>query len=161
MSKIFGFYTKDGNGTDVDKTWYESSNVKYSECQDHDNELKTLKVVFSNGSQYQYNKVNVNDYLLFREDASQGKALNKYIKAGGYEYEKLDNVDVSELDDELLFRETGGIFIRVKDNGFDLLSNTDSVLYSTDKEVSDDMIEVMKALLEAVGKKVRIIENNK
>ena len=86
MSKIFNYYSKD-----VDKCWYNSSNIKYSECIDKDGELKTVKIVFANGTQYQYNKVNVQDYLLFRENTSQGKALNKFIKSKGYEYEKLEN----------------------------------------------------------------------
>ena len=106
MSKIFNFYAND-----VDKTWYQSSNIKFSECIDHDNDLKTLKVVFNNGTQYQYNKVDVRDYLLFREAASQGKALNESIKAKGYEYEKLEDVDTKTLEDELNFRMEGGVFV--------------------------------------------------
>ena len=89
MSKIFNLYTKNNNGINVDRTWYQSSNIKYSECLDYDNKLKTLKVVFNNGTQYEYKDVKTTDYLLLREDESQGKALNKYIKANGYDYEKL------------------------------------------------------------------------
>ena len=44
MSKVFNLYTKDSDGNDIDRTWYQSSNIKYSECVDHDNELKTLRV---------------------------------------------------------------------------------------------------------------------
>ena len=90
MSKIFNLYTKNKDGIDVDRTWYQSSNIKYSECLDYDNRLKTLKVVFNNGTQYEYKNVNSQDYLLFRDASSQGKALNEYIKPKGYEYEKLD-----------------------------------------------------------------------
>ena len=80
MAKMFNYYAND-----VDHTWYDSSNIKYSECIDKENSLKTLKVVFNNGSQYEYRGVDVNDYLMFREDMSQGKALCKYIKSKGYE----------------------------------------------------------------------------
>ena len=93
MSKIFNFYAND-----VDRTWYQSSNIKYSECIDNDNDLKTLKVVFNNATQYEYKKVDVRDYLLFRDAASQGKALNEYIKPKAYEYEKLENADLATLD---------------------------------------------------------------
>ena len=74
MSKLFNYYADD-----VDKTWYNSSNIKYSECIDKDGELKTLNIVFSNGTQYQYSGLTVQDYLLFRDSDSQGKALNKII----------------------------------------------------------------------------------
>lgn len=91
MSKIKSFYKNN-----VEKVWYDSSNILYSECVDLVNQLKTLKIVFKNGSMYQYNNVNVNDYLLFRENDSQGKAFFKYIKP--YECIKLDGkVDTQEI----------------------------------------------------------------
>ena len=96
MAKMFNYYAND-----IDHTWYESSNIKYSECIDKENELKTLKVVFSNGTQYEYYGVDVNDYLLFRDDLSQGKAFSKYIKSKGYEYEKLPNADIGLIEEEL------------------------------------------------------------
>ena len=108
MSKIFGFY-KD----DVDYAWYQSSNIKFSKCVDNDNALKTLFVVFNNGSQYKYSNVDVNQYLLFREDDSQGKALNKYIKGNSYPYEKVENADIQTLEDELNFRVEGGYYIHL------------------------------------------------
>ena len=104
MGKIFNYYSND-----IDRTWYQSSNVKFSECVDKENELKTLRVVFNNGSQYEYTGVDVNQYLLFREDNSQGKALNKYIKGNNYEYKRLDNADVAALDEELSFRTNNGL----------------------------------------------------
>ena len=55
MSKIFNYYSDK-----VDHTWYNSSNIVYSECIDHDDALKTLKVVFANGTQYAYYDVDVN-----------------------------------------------------------------------------------------------------
>lgn len=155
MAKIFNYYTNN-----IDKTWYDSSNVKYSECIDHDNELKTLKIVFNNGTQYQYNEVNVNKYLLFREDLSQGKALNKYIKGEGYEYTKLENADMENLQKELEFRQKGGIFISYEDNHFQLKDNKDNIICEKEIKLSQDTFDLICASLEAVGKELYIEKQN-
>lgn len=42
MSKLLNVYSDN-----IDRTWYKSSNILYSECIDNDNKPKTLKVVFS------------------------------------------------------------------------------------------------------------------
>ena len=97
MSKIFDLYTKDKDGNDISRTWYKSSNITYSECVDYDNKPKTLRVVFNNGTQYEYKDVQVSHFLLFRDAMSQGKALNEYIKGNGYEYNKLENADLATL----------------------------------------------------------------
>lgn len=94
MSKIKSFYCND-----VDKVWYDSSNVLYSECDDITDGLKVLRVTFKNGRTYQYYDVNVNDYLLFRENASQGVALNKFIKQ--YKCERIDDLNVDDIQSEL------------------------------------------------------------
>ena len=95
MSKIISYYKED-----LDKCWYNSSNVVYSECKDHDNALKEVNVVFKNGNEYVYHDVTVQDYLMFREDASQGKALNKFIKK--YEFtRKEEKRDLELLKEEL------------------------------------------------------------
>ena len=86
----------------IDKVWYKSSNILYSECDDHVNALKTLRVTFSNGRTYQYTNVDVNDYLMFMNgglDGSNGKALNRYIKPK-YECEKIADKDVNEIEYE-------------------------------------------------------------
>lgn len=155
MAKIFNYYTNN-----VDKTWYDSSNVKYSECIDHDNELKTLKIVFNNGTQYQYNEVNVNKYLLFREDLSQGKALNKYIKSEGYEYEKLENADMENLQKELEFRQKGGIFISYEDNHFQLKDNKDNIICEKKIKLNQETFDLICTSLEAVGKELYIEKQN-
>ena len=148
MSKIFGFYAND-----VDKNWFQSSNIRYSECIDHDNELKTLKVVFNNGTQYQYNNVDVQNYILFRDDSSQGKALNQYIKAKGYEYEKLENADMQALEDELNFRMEGGTFVFYDGNKFIMKDNKDNIC---EKEVklTEAAFNTVCSALEAVGKQL-------
>lgn len=95
MGKILSVY-KDG----VDKSWFNSSNIVYAECIDKENALKEVKVVFKNGSEYSYLDVMVQDYLMFREDASQGKALNKFLKK--YDYQKhQDKRDLELLQEEL------------------------------------------------------------
>ena len=38
--------------TRLDRIWYDSSNILYSECDDKLNELKTLRVTFKNGATY-------------------------------------------------------------------------------------------------------------
>ena len=82
------------------KAWFNSSNIVYSECVDKQNELKEVKVVFKNGTEYSYFDVEVQDYLMFREDASQGKALNKFLKK--YEYQKHEEKrDLDLLNEEL------------------------------------------------------------
>lgn len=87
----------------IDKCWYESSNVIYSECVDKKDAYKDLTVVFKDGRAYLYKDVIVQDYLFFRESESQGKALNKYILTkfmgrNKYMFEKLDNFDINEID---------------------------------------------------------------
>lgn len=154
MSKIFDLYTKDESGVNIDKTWFDSSNVKYSECLDPDNEKKTLKVVFKNGTQYSYKGVNVNDYLLFREDVSQGKALNKYIKGNGYEYEKLDDADIDAIESELNFRIGGGMFVSYDDGKFIMKDNKDNIICEKEVELTEDAFNLVCSALEAVGKQL-------
>lgn len=155
MSKIFGFYAND-----VDKSWYDSSNVKYSECDDHDNALKTLRVVFNNGTQYEYKNINVQDFLFFRDAASQGKALNQYIKGKGYEYEKLENANMEALEDELEFRTQGGVFVFYEDGKFTMKDNKDNVICKKDVKLTEAAFNTTCAALEAVGKQLYIEGKN-
>lgn len=108
MSKIYNVYEND-----VDKTWYDSSNVIYTECDDIANSLKVLRIYFKSGRVYQYANVNVNDYLLFREDVSQGKAFTKIIKK--YPCERLEDVDIQTITDAL-------IALQEKDKEVDILT---------------------------------------
>ena len=152
MSKIFNVYSND-----VDRTWYQSSNIKFSECIDHDNELKTLKVVFNNGTQYRYDKVDVRDYLLFRDAESQGKALNQYIKPKGYAYEKLDNADLATLDGELTFRMEGGVFVDYDGEHLKMRNNKDEVILEKETKINKEALNAVCAALVAVGKDVKLI----
>ena len=155
MSKIFNFYAND-----TDKTWYQSSNIRYSECIDHDNELKTLKVVFNNGTQYQYKKVDVRDYLLFRDASSQGKALNEYIKPKGYEYEKMENADLATLDGELTFRMEDGIFVLYDGDKFTIKDNKDNVICEKEVKLTEAAFQTICSALEAVGKQLYVEGDN-
>ena len=152
MSKIFNVYSND-----VDRTWYQSSNIKFSECIDHDNELKTLKVVFNNGTQYRYDKVDVRDYLLFRDAESQGKALNQYIKPKGYAYIRLDNADLATLDGELTFRMEGGVFVDYDGEHLKMRNNKDEVILEKETKINKEALNAVCGALVAVGKDVKLI----
>lgn len=156
MSKVFNLYTKDQDGNDIDRTWYQSSNVKYSECVDRDNELKVLRVVFNNASQYEYKNVDVSQYLLFRDAESQGKALNQYIKAKNYQYEKLENADLATLDGELSFRIEGGVFIDYDGNVLKMRDNKDGEIFNKEVKLDKDALDTVCGVLVAVGKDVKL-----
>lgn len=88
----------------LDRAWYSSSNIVYSECDDHENELKTLRVVFKNGSCYEYYQVSVQDYLMFMHgglDGSNGKALNSFVKSKKYEYKRIEDANLMEIEENL------------------------------------------------------------
>lgn len=144
--------------TRIERAWYESSNVLYSECYDKKDELKELKVVFKqkDGSTatYLYKDVNVNDYLMFRSSDSSGKGLIKYIsgKQKGYAYEKLAESESAErikwnldsvMNDSTLFANA-----YVEDayaNGYD------SRLWETKS------LEVKQMLIEAMPKSMKVL----
>lgn len=89
--------------THLEKVWYDSTNIFYSECDDTPNALKTLRITFKNGQQYEYHDVDVHDYLMFRSggiDGSVGKAFYKFIR-NKYEFKKLANNDLEKLMEEL------------------------------------------------------------
>ena len=97
---LFRFYDEKKK---LDRAWYDSSMIAYSECEDRENDYKILKVVFKNSNTYQYKGVNVNDYVMFMHgglDGSNGKALNKYIKPK-CEFEKLADADMVALFNEM------------------------------------------------------------
>lgn len=88
----------------LDRVWYDSSSVFYSECEDGDTAKKVLRVVFKNGSTYQYSDVDVNDYVMFIAggvDNSNGKALNEFVKKKKCPYVRLDNADKEKLINEM------------------------------------------------------------
>jgi len=89
---------------ELDRVWYDSSNVFYSECEDGDSAKKVLRVVFKNGAQYQYSDVDVNDYVMFiagGTDNSNGKALNEFVKKKKCPYERIADADKEKLIQEM------------------------------------------------------------
>lgn len=85
----------------IEKAWYQSSNVFYSEFIEDEHENKgDLIVTFNNGATYKYKSVQMTpDYLMFKHgglDGSHGKALNSHIKPK-YEFEKMDNKNINDL----------------------------------------------------------------
>lgn len=84
----------------VQKIWYDSSMIYYTEMVESKTENKgNLFVVFKNGQKYVYKDVRFEDYLVFINggtDASQGKTLNKVIK-NKYDYEKVGDADMEGL----------------------------------------------------------------
>lgn len=81
----------------VDHTWYDSSNIHYSEW-DESSTKSILKLVFNNGRAYTYENVDVNDYLMFKADSiSTGKAANQYI-IKKYTGTRIDDVQLDVLD---------------------------------------------------------------
>lgn len=154
MSKIFNYYSNN-----IDYTWYESSNIKYSECIDNENELKKLKVTFNNGSTYQYDNVHVNDYLLFRENASQGKALNTYIKSKQYPYTKIESKDLNLLNEELQFRQSSGVFIIISQDETIIKDCFDKIIYQSNRKITENEIEMISQTLTGLGHKISIKNN--
>lgn len=150
MSKLFNYYVND-----VDYTWYNSSNIKYSECIDKDGELKTLNIVFSNGTQYQYVGLTVQDYLLFRDSDSQGKALNKYIKAKGYEFKKLDDANLDDINNEYLFRTSNGIELEHCDDTIRLYDTNKRLLCEFDLSKEVPIEDILAQVLTSVGYKIK------
>lgn len=98
----FRYYDKDEK---VDRIWYSSSNILYSECDDKTDDFKELRITFKNGETYAYKKVDVNDYVLFAHggiDASNGKAFWKIIRPK-YEAEKIGKKTLEEINDLMEF----------------------------------------------------------
>lgn len=91
MAKIYNHYK-----CNVDHTWYDSSNIIYSECFDSP-DYKSLKIVFKGGRTYLYKDVDPMDYLLFRDGESNGKIFNSKIK--NLPCTKLEDTNLEKLEE--------------------------------------------------------------
>ena len=85
----------------IDRVWYESTNVIYSEFYEHDNDnFGELYIVFREGKRYLYKNVSYMNYLYFKnaafKEGSSGKALNEYI-IKNYKGEKVDDVSIDDI----------------------------------------------------------------
>ena len=97
---LFKHYDKEKH---LDRVWYDSSNIVYSECDDNVNDYKTLRVTFKNGATYEYNEVLVQDYVMFKNggtENSNGKAFMRYIK-NKYEAVRVDDKNLEKLAQDL------------------------------------------------------------
>ena len=170
--KIFNYYDDE---TLIDRTWYKSSNVIYSECYDKPNDLKEVKIVFTTGRCYLYKDVDVNDYVVFRESSSQGKALNRLIKKKEdgkpfYECVRLEDVDVDKIKEEMenynsipifeIDEESGNFQIKINNkisysNELGLFKNTDSNNY---RKTLFDVLSTLMVNFKI--KEIKIEENN-
>lgn len=116
----------------IQKVWYESSMIVYSEMKEDEYENKgDLTVVFKNGSAYVYKDVKLEDYILFiggGTDASQGKTLNKIIK-GKYEYYRTDDRDLNKLNEELAEKDNNDIWNTYFISGHRNLTETEFEYY--------------------------------
>jgi hypothetical protein len=74
----------------------DSSNIIMSE---YDETKSTLAITFKAGTKYLYKEVLKRDYVRFEVSESQGEVFNKTLRK--YVYEKLDNVDVSPLKEQI------------------------------------------------------------
>lgn len=79
-----------------DHTWYDSSNVVYSLCYDTPGINKNVKIVFRQGRTYLYKDVDANDYLMFKNAESNGKAVNKYILSK-YKAVRIQDTDIESI----------------------------------------------------------------
>lgn len=153
--KLFSYY--DNN---IDHAWFESSDIVYSECIDNENELKTLKVVFSNGAQYEFYDVNVFDYLKFRDDSSQGKAFITYIRKKKYKYKKLENANLKEINEEYIFRTGNGIFIEENDGNITFYNSKNEKIGDVEKVKDLTISDLIKKSFKLIGFEVKE-KNNK
>lgn len=151
--KIFNYYSNN-----VDKTWYHSSNIVYSECEDVENDFKRLKIVYSTGAQYLYEDVDVRDYVAFREAQSQGKAFNSWLKEKKPKYTKLENANLDAIEDEYLYRSGKGLFIQ-NEPYFEILDSRDNSLLKKDMSLDKNEFELVKEVLTSVGTIFKIKEN--
>lgn len=123
----FSYYIDDVK----DRAWFDSSNILYGECYESDTQYKTVRIVFKNGSTYEYSDVLVADWVSFKNADSQGKALNEYFKKNGYEYKRIDNSNIENLEKELSNKQNYDIVLKVNNGRLFIVDNVkDTELYS-------------------------------
>lgn len=149
----FGYYIDNV----MDRAWFDSSNVFYGECDESDSQYKTVRIVFKNGSVYEYYKVKVSDWVYFKTAPSQGKALNEYFKQNNYEYKKLENRDIEALEEECVFRSGSGLILKVNltENTLTLTNSTDVEKYTMEYP-GEAVTESIKGMLGSLGCVVKV-----
>ena len=143
----------------IDKAWFDSSNVVYAECDESYDQYKVVRIVFKNGSTYQYHDVLVSDWVSFKHADSQGKALNEYFKKPGYKYERIEDRNLEELESELNDKMDYD-FNLVVDNENNLLSLVDNKVNEEKYSMpypGEEITNSIKGLLESIGYSVRYV----
>ena len=134
----------------IDHTWYDSSNVVYSECYDNSEEKKTVKIVFKGGRAYIYTDVLVEDYIMFKNSDSNGVAVNTYIvKKYKDTCKRLPDIDMNELEEkkenfinegkiteEAFTNLAYAVVFKPSTNEFALKLNGNTIFEGTDGQVS-------------------------
>ena len=150
----------------IERTWYKSSNILYSECYDKVDSLKEVKVVFNSGRCYLYKDVNVNDYLLFREAKSQGKAINRLLKRNEdgkplYECVRLEDVDVEKIKEDMHNYDSVPNFFIDKEGNLSITINK-SKIYNNDMSLlkDDEVKNLIFGILDALNINYKIKEND-
>lgn len=149
----FSYYIDDVK----DKAWFESSNIVYGECDESDTQYKTVRIVFKNGSTYQYDDVLVSDWVTFKNSDSQGKALKEHFIKPGYKYKRIENANLEALEDEYATRSGNDFILKVDTDNMklSLVDNKDNEKYSMDypgEEITNDI----KSMLESINLRIRI-----
>lgn len=139
---------------DLDRAWFSSSNIKYAECDDKTDSLKTVRIVFNTGRKYEYEKVTVQDYLLFRNAESQGKAFNSYLRK--YEAKRLEDADLDQIDKELENLRSADFVLVYTETGFNIKNNGGNVLFELDRKLSEDEMNLIESVLNVVEVRFRV-----
>ena len=148
---LFSYYIEDK----IDKAWFDSSNIYYAECDESDTQFKTVRIIFKNGAIYQYEKVKVFDWTMFKNAESQGKKLNELFKKAGYKYEKIGTANIEELQDEYVFRSGKGYTLYINDGKLMLMDYQDVIKYTMELP-EESIVNGIKSMLESIGNVVRI-----
>ena len=153
---LFSYYIEDK----IDKAWFDSSNIYYAECDESDTQFKTVRIIFKNGAIYQYEKVKVFDWTMFKNAESQGKKLNELFKKAGYKYEKIGTANIEELQDEYVFRSGKGYTLYINDGKLTLMDYQDVIKYTMELP-EESIVNDIKSMLESIGNVVRIKNETK
>ena len=153
---LFRYYIEDK----IDKAWFDSSNIYYAACDESDTQFKTVRVIFKNGAIYQYEKVKVFDWTMFKNAESQGKKLNELFKKAGYKYEKIGTANIEELQDEYVFRSGKGYTLYINDGKLTLMDYQDVIKYTMELP-EESVVNDIKSMLESIGNVVRIKNETK
>lgn len=150
----FSYYIDDK----IDKAWFDSSNIVYGECDESDTQYKTVRIVFKNGSTYQYENVLVADWISFKHADSQGKALNEHFKKAGYKYQRIDDANLEALEEEYALKSGCNFIFRVDNdnNQLNIFDNKDVCIYSM-KYPGVEITNDIKGLLEKLNYVIKIL----